>query len=213
VHSDGFPANFEGVGIFAEIFPTDATSSTSPGILAKSFSCWTCILTSDLMLVISSQIEVNFFESSARSSIVLSFPICSFLYSVASVAMSSNTSALSFSFLTLKSAALRSSSLFQSCFSQYSKSASVSVRYCSMSFRRLLNCLCADFALLTASAFSISAANDAPERVCPPDCAVVAVVCVLREAGTLGNQYRLIMSDVVYVTLRLECPMNSFRVL
>lgn len=207
MHSDGFPANFEGVGIFAEIFPTDPTSSTSPGILAKSFSSLTCVLTNVLILVISSQIEVNFFESSARSSIVLSFPICC-LYLVASVAMSSNTSALSFSFLTLSSAGSRSSSLSQLWFFQYSKSANVSVRYCSISLRRLLNCLCAAFALLTASAFSMSAANDAPVRV-----DVVAVVCVLREAGTLGNQYRLIISDVVCVTLRLECPMNSFLVL
>jgi len=82
-----------------------------------------------------------------------------------------------------------------------------------MSFRRLLNCLCADLALLTASAFSISAANGAPVRVCPPDCDVVAVVCVLREAGTLGNQYSLIDSNAVCVTLRPECPMNSFQVL
>jgi hypothetical protein len=78
-----------------------------------------------------------------------------------------------------------------------------------MSFRRVLNCLCAALALLTSSAPSISAANSAPLLV-PPDCDVVAVVCVLREAGTLGNQYRLINFNVVCLALRLELPMDSF---
>ena len=76
-----------------------------------------------------------------------------------------------------------------------------------------MNCLCAALALLTASAFSISAANGAPVRVSPPDSDVVVVVYVLHEAGTLSNSYSLIDFNAVCVTLRLECPMNSFQVL
>jgi hypothetical protein len=76
----------------------------------------------------------------------------------------------------------------------------------------VLSCLCAALALLTASAPSISGVYPAPDRVSPAvgRFDVVAVVCVLREAGTLGNQYRLIVSDVVSLALRPERPMDSF---
>lgn len=114
MHSDGFPENFDGVGIFAEIFPADPTSSTSAGIFAKSFSSLICVLRTLWMLVIESQISLYLRESDARCSAVLSFPICS-LYSVASVAKSSYSPIPSCSFFTFGNAVSMSSPSPQLC--------------------------------------------------------------------------------------------------